>query len=140
MPWEISQDSQDPENPILDLNFPHDPQFVQNEISTPICWSSIKGVFFNLFKLKNAPVLPESVTGTIYHENIPIQTFWVRLGATALHFASDHSHSTSKTFVNNINFCHITGQIELQWSEHPRDNKVVVNYEYSVSSFVASCK
>ncbi len=99
-------------------------QFVQNEIHHT---SNPYGFF-----LERTPVGAGTITGTVYHQNHPIQTFvFTQSGQCVLQRLETPKHVHPARIVNgSINLK--TGEIKFSWYGKPQKAYFVVSYEYSL--------
>lgn len=133
--WSVSKDES--EKSLFELEGfqmpPYPWQFVQNEMLLPVSsWNM--NPFLNLFKVKINPIAINSLTGTIYVENKPIQVFIANEKTIDINPITDYSsgkvYEIGETFVEKINIIHMLGNLEFTWNKFPGHNHIVVNYEY----------
>jgi hypothetical protein len=107
----------------LDIFYTH--QFVQNETTTT---DSGVDTVANYAPLEHTPILPGTVTGTIYDGTTAVQTFVVS-SAGAFTFSTIGSPTyTVSSGTLNVN----TGEMVLTWSGAPGANHAVISYEYNM--------
>jgi len=102
----------------LDIFYSH--QFVQNETRT-----DAGGDTTSSFTVERTPILPGTVTGTVYDGSTPVYTFVV---ASSGSFTFTAIGSPSPT-VNGGNLNVTTGVLTLTWSADPGANSIVMSYE-----------
>lgn len=107
----------------LDIFYTH--QFVQNETTSTDDGLDTLSVFS---PLEHTPILPGTITGTVYDGAVAVQTFVV----------SETGTFTFSTLGAPVNFVTsgtlnvTTGELTLTWNNAPGDNHVVINYEYNL--------
>lgn len=103
-------------------------QFVQNETS-----STDDGADVNIAyaPLEHTPVIPGTVTGTLYDGAVAIQTFTVS-EAGAFTFTDIGSPTDKVTVAGSCAINYTTGEITLVTNNALGSNKVVVSYEYNM--------
>ncbi len=117
----------------LDMIYPH--QYIQNEVLDPIF---PKDRTDNL-ALKFQPVLPGTMTGTVYHKGKAIQIFFhsssgcfVFKNITQNASGDVVDTQPSKVRVTNARLNLHTGEISFIWNDQPGDRRYVLNYEYNL--------
>lgn len=101
-------------------------QFVQNETTSTDPGSIVTAVYA---PLEHTPVLPGTVTGTVYDGGVAIQTYTVSAGGAFTFNAlvgGLTTYATSGTL--NVN----TGEITVTWNTAPGPNNLVTSYEYNM--------
>lgn len=100
-------------------------QFVQNESTTTDAGADVTSVFA---PLEHTPILPGTVTGTIFDGAVAVQTFVV--SQTGTFTFSDLGAPATKVTGGALNLT--TGELTLTWNGAPGDNHAVVSYEYNM--------
>jgi len=108
----------------LDIFYTH--QFVQGETSSTDDGADVAAVYA---PLEHTPVLPGTVTGTIYDGAVAIQTF-VLSEAGSFTFTDLSAPLAAKVTGGTLNVT--TGELALTWNNAPGENHVVINYEYNL--------
>jgi hypothetical protein len=98
-------------------------QFVENESSPTDAGGTTTTV-----ALEHTPVLAGTVTGTVYDGAVAIQTFVVSESGSFTF--SDISTPSPKVTSATLNLT--TGEMVLNWSGDPGQNRVVASYEYNM--------
>jgi hypothetical protein len=98
-------------------------QFVENESS-----ATDAGGTSTTHVLEHTPVLPGTVTGTVYDGTAAVQTFVV--SETGSFTFTDIGTPAAKVTGATLNLT--TGELALTWNSDPGPNRVVVSYEYNM--------
>ncbi len=101
-------------------------QFVQNETSSTDAGNIVTAIYA---PLEHTPVLPGTVTGTVYDGSTAIQTFTVNTAGT-FSFTDLTAGLTVKATSGTINTN--TGEVTLTWNSAAGANHIVVSYEYNM--------
>lgn len=109
-------------NAQLDIWFTH--QYVSQESQT-----NAGGAANLQYQLEHTPVLPGTVTGSIYDGGTLVYNFVVS-SAGAFTLTAVGTPSVTIT-AGNCSLNHVTGVMTLAWASDPGTNNVVVNYEYN---------
>jgi hypothetical protein len=112
-------------NGDVNLDTTYTSQEVSNEVSTTDDGNDVSSVYG---ALEHTPVIPGTVTGTIYDGTTIVQTFTVTQ-AGAFQF-SDVGSPSIKVTAGSLDVT--TGALELTWNSAPGANHVVVSYEYNM--------
>lgn len=107
----------------LDIFYSH--QFVQNETTSTDAGGDVTSVYA---PLEHTPVLPGTMTGTIYDGAVAVQTFVVAAAGTFTF--TDIGTPTNKCTGGTLDV--VTGELTLTWNNAPGDNHVVTSYEYNM--------
>lgn len=107
------------------LNEMYSSQSVQNETSTTDDGGDVTSVFASM---EHTPVIPGTVTGTIYDGTTIVQTFTVT--ETGVFQFTDVNAPSVKVTAGTLNVT--TGDMVLTWNSAPGPNHVVFNYEYNM--------
>lgn len=107
----------------LDMFYTH--QFIQNETTTTDAGGSVTAAYA---PLEHTPVMPGTVTGTVYDGTTAVQTFVVSSSNTFTFSAigSPAAYATAGSLNNN------TGELVLTWNTAAGANHVVLSYEYNM--------
>ena len=98
-------------------------QYVQNEVLQPL----LPLERIDNLVLQHSPMLVNTMSGTIYLKNKPIQIYHqIRDGF----IFKDYSPSKVKVTSARLNL--FTGEISFIWNEKPGDHNYVVSYEYNI--------
>lgn len=100
-------------------------QEVSNETSSTDDGADVTSTFA---PLEHTPIIPGTVTGTIYDGTVIAQTFTITESGT-FQF-SDVGSPSVKVTAGSLNVT--TGELELTWNTAPGENHVVVSYEYNM--------
>jgi hypothetical protein len=100
-------------------------QFVQNETSSTDDGGDTMSVYS---PVEHTPVLPGTVTGTIYAGAVPVQTYTINESGTFVF--SNLGTPTSSVVSGSMNTT--TGEITLTWNSAPGPNYMVLSYEYNM--------
>lgn len=107
----------------LDIFYSH--QFVQNETTNTDIGDDTVSEFA---PLEHTPILPGTVTGTIYDGGVAVYTFVLdENGAETL-----TAIGTPSVAVNDVTLNVTSGQLVVNWASAPGENHVVVSYEYNM--------
>ena len=98
-------------------------QFVENETQT-----DAGGDTTSVFVLEHTPVLPGTVTGTVYNGTVATDTFVIDMEGTFTFSTVDHGSPYATGGTLDVT----AGEIEITWSGDPGANSVVVSYEYNM--------
>ena len=98
-------------------------QFVENETQT-----DAGGDTTSVFVLEHTPVLPGTVTGTVYNGTVATDTFVIDMEGTFTFSTVDHTSPYATGGTLDVT----AGEIEITWSGDPGANSVVVSYEYNM--------
>jgi len=111
---------------------PYPYQYVQNE--TVVGQGNAAGNVVPL-ELNHAPIVPHTMTGTLYFNGFAIQTFMENKDGT-FEFANVDSRSYLQWYATGLRLSHSTGIMEIIMNGPIAYNqvKLVVNYEYVYSS------
>jgi hypothetical protein len=101
-------------------------QFVQNETTSTDPGAIVTAVYA---PLEHTPVLPGTVTGTVYDGGVAIQTFTVNT-AGSFTFSDLSAGLVVKATSGTINYN--TGEVTLTWNSAPGSNNCVISYEYNM--------
>jgi len=107
----------------LDIWYSH--QFVQNEATSVDDGADVTATYA---PLEHTPILPGTVTGTVYDASVAVQTFVVS-SAGAFTF-SDIGTPVNKATSGALNVN--TGELTLTWNNAPGANHAVMNYEHNM--------
>jgi len=107
------------------LDMYYSSQLVQNETSSTDDGGDTAAVFS---PLEHTPVLPGTMTGTVYDGATAVQTFSVSESGTFVF--SDIGTPTNKLTAATLNVT--TGELSGTWNNAPGANHVVVSYEYNM--------
>jgi hypothetical protein len=112
-------------NGNLDIFYAH--QFVQNEKTVVHPGGSNESWFI----LEHTPILEGSLTGTIYRNDTPIQTFVVNTDGTSSLAIVKTKKSAIK--VDRVELNTATGELGLFWNDNaPGPNHAIISYEYNM--------
>jgi hypothetical protein len=100
-------------------------QFVQNESTNTDPGAILTAAYA---PTEHTPVIPGTVTGTVYDGSVAVQTFTVS-AAGSFTFTLLGAYSTFATG-GTINYT--TGEVTLTWNAAPGANHVVASYEYNM--------
>lgn len=100
-------------------------QAVENEVSTTDDGADVNAIYGSL---EHTPIIPGTVTGTIYDGTVIAQTFTIT-EAGVFQFTDVNAPSVKVT-AGTINVT--TGDLTFTWNSAPGANHVVVNYEYNM--------
>lgn len=114
-------------------NYPY--QFVQDETILENKTDADINDAMSLFLVKYTPILPGTLTGTIYANDVPVQTFFFNsLGHATINKLHDSFHQNL-----SINYKAIAaaigwqlGRIVIAWNQKPETSYIVINYEYNL--------
>lgn len=111
------------------LDIYYSSQFIPNETSSTDAGVITTAIYA---PLEHTPVLPGTVTGTVYDGSVAIQTFTVNTAGTftfndlSSGLGSNKAQSSGSSI--NVN----TGEVVLSWLAAVGPNHIVVNYEYNM--------
>lgn len=108
----------------LDIYYTH--QFVQNETSSTDAGGDTTSVYE---PLAHTPILPGTLTGTVYDGTTAKQTFTVS-EAGSFTFTSIGSPSAPLATGGSVDLT--SGEVTLTWASDPGANNIVVSYEYNM--------
>jgi len=100
-------------------------QMVSNEVSSTDSGATTTAAYS---PLEHTPVIPGSVTGTVYDGTTVVQTFTV--SESGVFTFSDVNSPSIKATAGTLNVT--TGEMVLTWNSAAGDNHVVVSYEYNM--------
>lgn len=100
-------------------------QMVSNEVSSTDSGATTTAAYS---PLEHTPVIPGSVTGTIYDGTTVVQTFTV--SESGVFTFSDVNSPSIKVTAGTLNVT--TGEMVLTWNSAAGENHVVVSYEYNM--------
>lgn len=100
-------------------------QFVQNETTSTDAGTIVTASYA---PLEHTPVLPGTVTGTIYDGSTAVQTFIVSSAGTFTF--TDIGSPSPKVTAGSLNTN--TGEMVLTWNSAPGANNCVLSYEYNM--------
>lgn len=113
------------------LNIFYTSQFIQNELSSTNPggannWSS------TFAPLEHTPVLPGTITGTLYDGSTAVQTFVISSAGTFTF--TDIGNPTVKAITSGSSIDLETGEITVQWNGggDPGENHMICSYEYNM--------
>ena len=142
-PWSDSQNWAIPQTSELNnyfkyvdggfsLDFYNESQFVQNETILPLSsWNITLFGYANVFQIKHIPFMPDSLTGTVYVQNTPVQTFVFSTKGCSI-----TNIGNPDTLAVTINAIHSNGYLEIFWNKDPIECHIVVSYEYKYGNSV----
>jgi hypothetical protein len=107
----------------LDIYYSH--QFIQNEATSTDAGADTAAVYS---PLEHTPILPGTVTGTIYDGAVAVQTFVV--SSTGTFTFTDIGTPSVKVTAGSLN--NNTGELALTWNSAPGTNNAVISYEYNM--------
>jgi hypothetical protein len=107
----------------LDIFYTH--QFIQNETTSTDAGTDTAAVYT---PLEHTPVLPGTVTGTIYDGSTAVQTFIVSSGGSFTF--TDIGAPAVKVTAGSLN--NSTGELSFTWNSAPGANHAVLSYEYNM--------
>lgn len=110
----------------LDIWYTH--QFVQNETSSTDPGGDTSSVYR---PLEHTPVIPGTITGTIYDGTTAIQTFVVSASGTFT-FSNVGALPAIRVTAGAVDTT--TGEVSLTWNSDPGANNIVVSYEYNMEA------
>ena len=98
-------------------------QFIENETQT-----DAGGDTHSTYVLEHTPVLPGTMTGTVYNGTDVTDTFVVDMNGNFTFTTVNHGvqHATSGTLDVTM------GELQINWNADPGANSVVVSYEYNM--------
>ncbi len=100
-------------------------QFVENETSSTDAGGDVTSIYE---PLEHTPVLPGTLTGTIYDGAVAIQTFTVAESGTFTF--TDIGSPSPKVTSGTLD--ETTGEVRLTWGAAPGANHVVFSYDYNM--------
>lgn len=111
------------------LDIYYSSQFVSNESSSTDAGAAATGVYA---PLEHTPVLPGTVTGTVYDGSVAIQTFTVNTAGTFT-FTNLTSGLTYYAVTSGSSINYSTGEVVLAWNTAGiGPNHFVASYEYNM--------
>lgn len=108
----------------LDIFYTH--QFIQNETSSTDVGGDTTSVYS---PLEHTPILPGTLTGTVFDGTVAKQTFTVSEAGT---FTFTSIGSPSAPLANGGTVDLNSGEVTLTWASDPGQNHIVVSYEYNM--------
>lgn len=110
----------------LDIFYTH--QFIQNETSSTDIGGDTTSVFS---PLEHTPVLPGTLTGTVFDGTLAKQTFTVtEAGAFVLTNIGSPAAPTAIVAGSSVDLN--SGEVVVEWTGDPGSNHIVVSYEYNM--------
>jgi len=110
----------------LDIFYTH--QFIQNETSSTDIGGDTTSVFS---PLEHTPLLPGTLTGTVFDGTLAKQTFTVDQ-AGAFTFTNIGSPAAPTALVAGSSLDLNSGEVVVEWTGDPGTNHIVTSYEYNM--------
>jgi hypothetical protein len=107
-------------------------QIVRHEVSSINQGESLMSVYA---PVEYTPILPDTMVGTIFRGETPIQIFAERYGVFRFSCLGNQITQVIDGRLDNI-----TGKIFLQWNKPPGTNHVVVSYKWAMQIAVTQSR